>query len=461
MLTDKLDTTGEDPFKYDCLDRKKNAEVLNTIIENYKDGFVLAIDGAWGTGKSTFIEMWNKQLQSNGYQTIHFNAWENDFDSNPLTSLLGEINDLLGKEPENGKSARFLSIAKHATLSAAPSIAKALIKNVTGIDTGEIFDKFSSGIVEAYEKDITDYKDKKKNLSTFKTELEKFIPEFCNDKPLIFFVDELDRCRPDYAVEVLEKIKHFFSVKGIIFVLAIDKTQLSNSIRGYYGSDLINADEYLRRFIDIEYALPTPDFKEFCDYLYSKMNLNEIFSPHKDYRLKENIESDFKNFAPLLINRQCLSLRQIEKLFVQTVLAFRSFEKSQKLSSEIVFLLTYLKGHHTLFYNELKSGKLPIQSFIDKIEKIAPTLPCKNIHTRHDPQENLLIAAKILLLCIYNVSLDNPLITESENREEQFPYDWNNIDQQRIIELVKWSNRHIVPLYYLCNKIDLLENLKI
>lgn len=67
----------------------------------------------------------------------------------------------------------------------------------------------------------------------------------------MFFIDELDRCRPTFAIELLERIKHLFDIQNIVFVLSIDKEQLEASTAAAYGS-AINAPEYLRRFIDLE-----------------------------------------------------------------------------------------------------------------------------------------------------------------------------------------------------------------
>ena len=94
---------------------------------------------------------------------------------------------------------------------------------------------------------------RKKNIISFKNSLANFIEKSTEDKPVVFIIDELDRCRPNYAVEVLEQIKHLFSVPKIVFVLSIDKEQLGHAVRGVYGSEKLNADEYLRRFIDILY----------------------------------------------------------------------------------------------------------------------------------------------------------------------------------------------------------------
>src|SRR5690606_36180541 len=115
--------------------------------------------------------------------------------------------------------------------------------------------------------EIDAYTKKKKTIIEFRKELEVFIKRN-TDKPLIFIIDELDRCRPDYAVEVLEQMKHFFAVPGIIFILSIDKNHLASSIKGYYGSENINTDEYLRRFIDLEYSISKPITEHYVDYLF-------------------------------------------------------------------------------------------------------------------------------------------------------------------------------------------------
>jgi len=99
-------------------------------------------------------------------------------------------------------------------------------------------------ITEKLQERITEYTQKKESIASFRKELENFIKKSKGDKPLVFVIDELDRCRPDYAVELLEQMKHFFSVPRIVFVLSIDKNHLSASVKGYYGSENIDTDEY-------------------------------------------------------------------------------------------------------------------------------------------------------------------------------------------------------------------------
>lgn len=80
---------------------------------------------------------------------------------------------------------------------------------------------------------------------------------------MIVIVDELDRCRPTYAVELLEIVKHLFNVPGIVFVLGVDRGQLASSAAKVFGTG-VDADGYLRRFIDLECALPEPDLSLYC-----------------------------------------------------------------------------------------------------------------------------------------------------------------------------------------------------
>jgi hypothetical protein len=94
-------------------------------------------------------------------------------------------------------------------------------------------------------------------------------------KPIVFVIDELDRCRPPFAVELLEKIKHLFSVDGLIFVLAIDRQQLSEAVRCLYGQGL-DADNYLRRFIDLEYRLPAPKIEQFVKVQFARFGLERL-----------------------------------------------------------------------------------------------------------------------------------------------------------------------------------------
>src|SRR5260370_28284823 len=90
----EIEIPVDNPFVNCKLNRESYAKVITEIIGNYADGFVLAINNEWGTGKTTFVKMWKQQLDNGGFQTIYFNAWENDFNNNPLVALMSELKPL-------------------------------------------------------------------------------------------------------------------------------------------------------------------------------------------------------------------------------------------------------------------------------------------------------------------------------------------------------------------------------
>ena len=87
----EIEIKTENPFANCKLDRQKYSSVLTSIINSYPHGFVLALNNKWGTGKTTFVKMWEQDLKNQEFQTLYFNAWENDFENNPLTALMGEL----------------------------------------------------------------------------------------------------------------------------------------------------------------------------------------------------------------------------------------------------------------------------------------------------------------------------------------------------------------------------------
>src|SRR5690606_19586965 len=132
-----------------------------------------------------------------------------------------------------------------------------------------------------------------------------------------------DRCRPNYSVKVLECIKHLFSIPNILFVLSIDKMQLQHAINGFYGSDNFDSEEYLRRFIDLEYSLPRPSTDRFITSLYKKLGvLNEFISFYGN---------SFKGILDTtVLFYKNLNLRKIEKLVVHLSIILKSKSINQK-----------------------------------------------------------------------------------------------------------------------------------
>lgn len=325
-----LTISDDNPFAEALPGRKEIAESLSRLIESVEDPFVLAIDAGWGAGKTTFLKMWQRQLAHDASsKCIYFSAWENDFAEDPLVSLIGELTAELAKlrlkgNPDEAAEAIIDDVKKKAgkvlqlMIPVGIKILSAGILEAAdiGLDP-EVLAKASEDYAK---KKIEEYEANKKTLSGFRETLEKFAKSLRkenNDNPLIFIIDELDRCRPAYAVALLERLKHLFSVPGICFVLAIDRLGLLASIKAQYGSEL-NAEGYLRRFIDLDYYLPDPEIEPFLQMLCKQFELEKLPSISDRYSM-----STVLNGWPQVCRSLGLKLRDVEQCFARFVLILR------------------------------------------------------------------------------------------------------------------------------------------
>ena len=259
-----IEVPERDPFKNDLLDRKETAGFLTELVSSIEGPGVVAIDAAWGTGKTTFLRMWVQQLQNDKFTVVEFNAWETDFATDPFLALSTELqNDLDGAGTSSDSMERFKECSKKVLQYGLPEVVRLvssglpLLDSVTGRITESVIETFTESRVSSYGK-------AKEAIAEFREALKAIAREAftgSDSRPLVVVIDELDRCRPTYAVELLETAKHVFSVDHVVFVLAINRRELSHSVRSLYGSQF-DADLYLRRFFDAEVNLPDPDLRK-------------------------------------------------------------------------------------------------------------------------------------------------------------------------------------------------------
>jgi len=386
MKHELLSIDIDDPFKHCKLNRKVYAEILTEVVKTNSQGFVMGLNSRWGTGKTTFVKMWQQYLINDDFQTIYFNAWENDFEDNALTALIGELKPIVKPKSQtsfNKILEKGLIISKHIL----PILIKSLIEKY--VDSKNLKTNLSEITEEAkdiFSDEIDEYIHRKENIIEFKNSLSKFVADTTADKPLIFIIDELDRCRPNYAVSLLEQIKHFFSVPNIIFILSIDKKQFEYAIKGVYGNDNIDSEEYLRRFIDIEYSLPNPDPKIFSEYLYNYYNLSEFFE-EKNKDMIGNEKSEFMRICNYLFSNPKVTLRQQEKIFAHATAVFKTCRGQRQIFPLLFLTLIYLKILHSENYNNIK---LKIYS-IEELQKMIANIfsPSDKNYTQTSIEGNL------------------------------------------------------------------------
>jgi len=367
----QIDIPKDDPFKYDALNRSKEIKNLTLVIDSIKEPFVLSINGQWGTGKTTFIRMWQQYIESEGFISLYFNAWENDSSKEPLISLIGEIQEQIEKKYKEKSLSTILNTLKKTS---GKLLAKA-IPTAIKIGTYGLLDVKSDSNIEDSLADFlsqlpSDYIKYKGEREKFKSTLSKFVDKLINnqnllsDKKIVFFIDELDRCRPTFAIELLENVKHFFNIEKYVFILAMDKDQLGYSLQTLYGNNM-DTEGYLRRFIDFNYNISTPQLVDFFNLLNENLGLSGVFE-------RKYLESTRPQFFMEMLKGYCiglkLSLRDIEQLYFQLkiIIPQINFEILYNLYTIPLLLVVRLK--HPKMYHDFIDRKTDEKEIVNLIK---------------------------------------------------------------------------------------------
>lgn len=318
---DKLNRQAEGKFLSEYLINK-----FSVATAEHSKNFVLNINADWGFGKTYFLKNLSVDLKNRQHQIVYFDAWKNDFSDKPMLGFISEINDALSsflKEDESKSTTvkrGFIDKLSKLKNSAAPLMAGFLAKQLVGASFDQIEDLFddepedkpsdtkdsnnlekdvaktvSSITTKAAEFALKEHINTRDSIEKFKVNLKDLVNYIQAETelklPLFILVDELDRCRPSYAIELLETIKHLFDVEGVYFIVATASHQLSHSVNAVYGNNF-ESKRYLNRFFDQVYQLSTPDNHQYCLYLWDKEignTQNFICSIPTNYYQKEGV----------------------------------------------------------------------------------------------------------------------------------------------------------------------------
>ena len=451
-----IEIPDDNPFKNDKLGYAKYAIALKGMVDIYKDtGCVIAVNGKWGTGKTTFMQMWQASLPKKDYSTIYYNAWETDYFTDPLTAILGELKDI----SQDSETFRGLcSTLGKVVLAAGGTVLKGVLKKVSGIDSDFVKDSIDE-VKSSLQNNLDNYSEQKQSLLEFKDKLAEYVAGQ-DGKPVVFIVDELDRCNPHYAVRVLEIVKHLFDVPNICFVLAIDKVQLECSIKGFYGSSEIDAENYLRRFIDIEFRMPEPNIEGFTNLLYTHYKFIDFFNGLKDTR--QDYEEDFKALASTLFMHYKLDLRTCDKILAHTRLAFAQVG-NESILIEIVLLLCFFRITNSDFFDKISSHHFSVQELLSEFETVFPRnmlVEPDTYTTRNIARQMVYVIAPLLML--YNCIDGNEIeaVFNNVNQNTELPLSCSVIDKETLNNAAVWFSRSANPHYGLKRVLNIVNLLK-
>jgi hypothetical protein len=349
----ELAIDSEKPWDGDKLERQKCAALLTDLLENQIAPLTVSINGEWGSGKTFMLKRWQRQLEKDGYSAIYFNAWEDDFIADPLVAILGQFKSILvGEKAEAVK--RKLKVAYRF-------LSNATLRFVTAgcADPEDL---------KPEENVIARYTALKKDQESLKKALAAFIAQLPEKKPLVFIIDELDRCRPTFAIEVLERIKHLFDIDHLIFVLGIDRNQLGKSIQAVYGN--IDIENYLHRFIDLDFLLPKAQKKEFFTAIWDRYGITEHLaemaeSEKNDFNKGEG--NAFKTLFADVLEWHNFSLREIEQCIKLYAMILRSSPITHFTWPQLIPVLLVLKLKNNSLYQKYINRQCTVTEVLDFI----------------------------------------------------------------------------------------------
>lgn len=234
---------------------KDFAQKLSKFIIKSDTPYVLALDGGYGTGKTHFSSRFSILLDKY-IKTIYFSVWEQDYMIDPFVVFAEKIIWIARQQTnETDITNRIIKSLAKATKIRAEFGFWGLFKVEAELSGEEFIKKL---FPETQRSDL---------FIELKVLLSEFIQQLPRKK-LVLVVDELDRCRPDYAVKVLETIKHFFDIPGLIFILPINSKRLNAYVQGFYNipSDpFIGEEDYLQKFINQTIDVPSLNYAKICE----------------------------------------------------------------------------------------------------------------------------------------------------------------------------------------------------
>jgi hypothetical protein len=358
----EIELPADDLYRHDSLDRKPVVEFMAEFLAGMEGPFVLALDSPWGTGKTTAVRMLVAALSSRSIPCVYFNAWKVDYASDPLVALVAALDEIRPKSSEaGGRFKQHMTSVKKLTTSVAKHGAVAVVKAATlgALDMAPAIEKVAADLAGDLTKDlVASFQKEKASLEHLRADLEKAIAELSRDagaKSLVFFIDELDRCRPSFAIEMLERIKHLFDVEHLVFVLSVDKKQLEAGTAAVYG-ERIDASEYLRRFFDLELRLPQPDAKRFATALVKRFDLDRFFAERRNQSQTRGDEDAFLSTLAELATVFQLSLRAIERVMTRLCLVAGQTPVNNFLDPILVAFLIVIRMANPRLFEQLLSG---------------------------------------------------------------------------------------------------------
>lgn len=381
LFLPSLSVEDEEGFtsENDLFNRATLGKGLTNLVTSVDQSLVIAIDAQWGSGKTTFLKMWAGELRKLGLGVIFFDAFQNDYADDAFTSIAAQIITLT-RDKNKEKDGRVKKFTEKA-LGASKILARSAIKIGVKAGTAGLLDAEDlhtvakdtadelSGVTDKYLGEmLTKQKEQQITLDEFRKSLGE-LPELLytakdgfspQRRPLVIIIDELDRCRPSYALEILERVKHFFAVDNVHFVLGVHLNQLENSVKASYGGD-IDAKTYLQKFISLPILLVDTGqrhegtaVKKFSQYASRSLDIDDR-------------DEFYASFVSHVAQHRDLPFRTIEKIFTNIAMTLAFSSERTLRPNFFVAGLSVLRVTHPRLFIKAKLGTLKFEEVVEPL----------------------------------------------------------------------------------------------
>lgn len=347
--------------------RKPIAENVINLLSSEAYVSPMVIDGGWGTGKTEFCYKLINLIENgeSNLKAVYVDAFKADHADEPLMTLLAAILKLL---PEADRPT-LIKNALPAVRFGIKTTFKAGVSWLLKQDAADIADDFDGDLKKAGDQAINhaveslleDHVTSEESIDTLKNALL----EISNESPIVIFIDELDRCRPDFAVSMMESIKHVFDVDSVQFVLVTNSGQLRASINHCYGEE-VDSQRYLDKFIGFSFSLPDT-FKPNGNNaaLVSVHHLESLIRKSESLREFFRAKDAVLSFLKSQIEVDRLSLREIETL-IRHLEIYQALTENEGLSTNTIigYALLRVFGVYLFCFNSVLAEQIA-SGFVD------------------------------------------------------------------------------------------------
>jgi hypothetical protein len=363
--------------------------------------------------------MWEQQLKNQNFQTLYFNVWEHDFMSDPLIGIITQFRKLV---PNDGAKQKLAEISKSfmtIVTGMAPKIAKGIATHYIGAEAAEAIEAGVSKASDSFDAILNKFEKQSNSINEFKDCLRNYVDLVSPDKPIIFIIDELDRCNPHYAV------------------------------------------------IDFEYQLPKPALKQYCEYLYDLYGFDQFFKSEqrKNYSIQSNEREDFLQMTVTLYSCMNINLRQIEKLFTHLRIALLSFEARSYVHPDVIVLLEYFHQKHYDFYNRMYQKQYTIDELVERLEEYLPNTLLSYDGNRDAQAHGFMLGVSELICCYAEDGINgsHTIKLVSEGNEPKLLFKCNIFNQEFLLRLIKFYTERapfqgIFDIRVLMDHLELLKD---